>query len=92
MAALTSDQVIPVFKDTGCRKQQLFQILNVDTSDTIDMASLGHFRIVSQTAWMGVTVTGVATGSITPPATCTAPASLTDAGCYLLVDGVPVTP
>ena len=90
MAALSTDQVKRVWTDDGARRWALFAVVNVATGDTIDFATLGHFRVVKQSAWMAATTSGVAAATVTAPALVTAPAGLAADSCYVLVDGIPV--
>jgi hypothetical protein len=87
MASLSPNQITMMWSEGQCARYALYSIKNVDTGDTIDLSN--HFRVIIQTAWLGATVSGVATGSFVGQ-TATAPSGLTDAGAYLLVQGVAV--
>lgn len=87
MAALTPNQITPIWQEGTSGHYALLAIKNVSTGDTVDLAT--YFRTLIQTAWMGATVSGVATGTSTGTI-ATAPAGLTNAGAYLLVQGVAV--
>jgi hypothetical protein len=87
MAVLSADQVKPQWADTGARKWSLFEILNVTTGDTFDLAP--YYRVIKQVAWMGATVSGVTSGSFAGTV-LTAPAGLSADSAYILVDGVPL--
>jgi hypothetical protein len=87
MAALDPTQVKLLWQNTGARRWALFAIENVTTGDTADLSS--YYRVIKQTAWMGATVSGVATGTFTTTVV-TAPAGLSADAAYLMVDGVPL--
>lgn len=87
MAALGPDQRTELWTSGQCEKFSLFAVKNVTTADTIDLSD--KFRNVLQTAWMGATVSGVIAGTFSGT-TATAPNGLTNAGAFLLVQGVAV--
>lgn len=87
MAALGQDQITEMWSDGHCEKFSLFAVKAVNTGDTLDLSS--RFRVILQSAWMGATVSGVISGSATGT-TATAPNGLTNAGAYLLVQGVAI--
>lgn len=87
MAALTSDQTTELWTTGQCEKFSLFAVKAVNTGDTIDLSQ--RFRVILQTAWMGATVSGVISGSATGT-TATAPNGLSNAGAFLLVQGVAI--
>lgn len=86
MAQLTDDQVVKLWANGDCEKFALFAVKNVDTGDTHDFTA--DFRVVMQAAWLGATVSGVAQGAVSADTVVAAPAGLTNAGAYLLVQGV----
>jgi predicted branched-subunit amino acid permease len=85
MAILAADQVTLLWQDGTSEHFALFAVKFVDSGDTFDFSA--YFRIILQSMWMGATVSGVAAGSHTGTVE-TAPAGLTDAGAYLLIQGV----
>lgn len=87
MAALVTGQYTELWRNGQCEQFSLFSVKNVNTGDTVDLSSF--FRVILQTTWMGATVSGVATGTFSGT-TATAPAGLSGAGAFLLVQGVAV--
>lgn len=87
MALLSNPQVTELWRSGIAEQFMLFAVKNVTTGDTMDLAS--NFRVVLQAAFVGATVSGIAPGTISGTIV-TAPAGLTSAGAYLLVQGVAV--
>lgn len=86
MASLTTDQISILWESGVSEKFGLYAVKQVNSGDTIDFAPL--YRVVLNTAWMGATVSGTIAGTAQTGTTVTAPAGLTNAGAYLLVQGV----
>ena len=89
MAALTADQVRKVFTDDGPRRWGLFAVLNTTTGDTIPMDTMGYYRKVNQSVFMGCTVAGTIAGT-QAGAVITVPAGLSADAAYMLVDGISI--
>jgi predicted RecA/RadA family phage recombinase len=85
MAVLNQQQVDQRWIEGNCERFALFAVKNVTSGDTVDLGT--YFRTIMQTFWMGATVSGVAAGTFTGTV-ATAPAGLTNAGAFLLVQGV----
>lgn len=85
MADLTSDQISILWESGVAEKFGLYAFKDVSDGDTYDFAA--QYRKILQSAWMGATVSGVVAGTQVGTIV-TAPAGLTDAGAYLLVQGV----
>jgi hypothetical protein len=85
MAVLNPQQVDQRWLEGNCERFALFAVKNVTSGDTADLSA--YFRTIMQTFWMGATVSGVAAGTFNGTV-ATAPAGLTNAGAFLLVQGV----
>lgn len=88
MAVLTADQVRRVYTDDGPRRWGLFAVLNTTTGDTIPFDTMGFYRKVNQSVFMGCTVNGTVAGTQSG-GVVTVPAGLSADSAYLLVDGIP---
>jgi hypothetical protein len=85
MAVLTPDQVTTCWEQGTCEKFGLYAVKLVNTGDTYDLSP--NFRLVTQSTWMGATVSGTVTGAQSGTVV-TAPSGLTSAGAFLLVSGI----
>lgn len=85
MAVLNSDQVTQIWAGGDCERFALFAVKQVSAGDTYDFGTA--FRVIMQQTWLGATVTGVASGTISGTV-ITAPAGITNAGAYVLIQGV----
>lgn len=85
MALLANDQVTRIWSAGECGRFALYSVKMATTADTIDLAA--EFRNILQNTWLGATVSGVASGTATGTI-ITVPAGLTNAGAYVLVQGV----
>lgn len=87
MATLTGSQVTILWSSGVAEEFTLFAVKNVNTGDLLDLSP--SFRVVLQAMFMGATVSGIAAGAINGT-TVTAPAGLSSAAAYLLVQGVAI--
>lgn len=85
MAAITGNQVAPVWSDGVCEKIQLFAVKNVSAGDTFDLSP--YFSVAKRAAMVGITIAGTATANISNNIV-TIPATVSNDGVYILVFGV----
>lgn len=87
MAALTAGQnFVRIWDDGIADRAVLYAMRNVDTGDTADLSA--EFSVVKRGVIVGQTVAGAASVSVTPPATVTMPAGMSDDAALMLVYGV----
>jgi len=86
MAVLTlTQQVMFVWSSNGAAQTKLYEMLNVNTGDTIDLSP--DFRAVKRAVMLGVTVAGAIVAANTGNV-ITVPAGVANDAAYLLVYGV----
>lgn len=87
MAALTTDQAMPVFSDGTCEKTVLYSLKNITAGDTAELNR--EFKVVKRAGIVSATGTTIAAVStITGNTGIIIPAGPAADGVWLLVVGV----
>jgi hypothetical protein len=87
--ALTSTQVVNQYSESGPDLFAVFWLRNVNTNDTVDLATIGGgplFQVISQAAVMSPRY-AIATLAAFQGTVVTMPAGLTKGSGYLIVSG-----
>lgn len=85
MAALTSTQVVPVWRDGASDQAVLYALRNVTSTDTADLSA--EFSVLKRAVLLGTTVAG-AVAVTTSGNVITIPSGVSQDAGYLLAWGV----